>query len=408
MLNASAAGGRVLYSSVRARASEGLGHAMATINADVAAAIRLGIAYSHRVGAHGSLTAADPRAVERFFGWGDGVPPRDEVSAACSRTVAERTPVECVPCTLRSPGPARWQSAGRTHTIERIVDLPVNLTYAFYTLTQDAREQELAAFKRRYALPNTLFQMPPTLCAKSPAQSYFANAARAYFYDRYWRRRRAAPAAPRLDDAELSIAVHARRGDFFVARRPMTTIASFGRAVRQILREVQGHGGPFAHMRVAVLVYSEGTPGGDGRWRDHDVSRMNRMFLDTSGTPRDVHWVRERIVGRHAHLFPNGVRVEMRIATETLQAAHEMIAADVFLGSMSGLSMHVVGTLSRAGVVGLPSGSREHWPGHCTYWPPTGHFQDLAALKKSWIDYAEKHRESAIRALEAGRLIRRR
>lgn len=66
---------------------------MATMNADIAASIRLGVAYSHRFGAQESLTNADPRAVERFFGWADSLLLCDEVSPACSTTVADRTPV---------------------------------------------------------------------------------------------------------------------------------------------------------------------------------------------------------------------------------------------------------------------------------------------------------------------------
>ena len=394
--------GRVIYSAVKAVASEGLGHAMATINADLSAALRLNIAYTHRIGQHGSLTAFDERAVEIFFGWGDGNPTRDALSNACENTVAERAPVECVPCNLNNASDGGTWSGG---IIKNVVDLPINLTYAYYTLMPLERQSLLEKFLRENNERDTLFQMPPELCAKSPAQSYFSNEARAYFYSRYWKRRSSLPANPRLDDAELTIAVHARRGDFFIARRPMTTISAFGRAIRHIMRAVQSRGGPFSRMRVAVIVYSEGVPGGDGRWRDHDVSRMQRAFLDTAGTPRDVHWVRELVVGGQPEFFPAGLRVEMRIATDTLQAAHEMIAADVFLGSLSGLSMHVVGSLSRAGIVGLPSQTRERWPGHSTYWPPTGDFHNLTALRNDWNDYADVHHVAAARALMMGRFM---
>ncbi len=391
--------GRVLYSAVRAGASEGLGHAMATINADVSAALRLNLAYSHRVGQHGSLTAVDGRAVERFFGWGDGRMTRDAVSDACKTTVAQRAPLECVPCKLKRSG--TWSGG----VFRSVVNLPTNLTYTYYTLMPTQRQALLNRFLSKNNMPDTLFQMPPALCAKSPALSYFSNDVRAYFHSQYWRRRSRQPAHPRLDDAELTIAVHARRGDFFVAKRPMTTIAAFGRAIRHVMRVVHSRGGPFAKMRVAVLVYSEGTPGGDGRWRDHDVSRMKRAFLDTRGIPRDVHWVRERIVGGQPELFPAGLRVEMRIATETLQAAHEMIAADIFLGSLSGLSMHVVASLSRGGIVGLPSQTKERWPGHCTYWPPTGDFHNLTALRNEWNQYANAHHAAATRSLMVGRFV---
>lgn len=43
----------------------------------------------------------------------------------------------------------------------------------------------------------------------------------------------------------------------------------------------------------------------------------------------------------------------MRVSTDTIDAMHEMIGADWFLGSMSGLSTQVIGSLGR-GILLLP------------------------------------------------------
>lgn len=389
--------GRVLYSPTRTRESEGIGHAMAAINADISAAMRLNVAYSHRVGYHGSLTKSDKLAVERFFGWNDGVISRENVSEACDYTVLERNISECVLC---EPGDGKW----RFGRFEQIVDLPVNLAYKHHLLDPYTREYELNRFLKRHNKSNTLFQMPPEMCDKSPVQSYFGHHSRAYFYNKYWNRRALSPATPEFYDDELTIAVHVRRGDFFLTKRPMMSMSAFGNAIRQIQAVVLKHGGPFARMQVGVVVYSEGTPDDDDRWHGHDVNNMIPEFLDITGEPRDEAWVREQIVGRQKHLFPNGLRIDMRIATDTLEATHEMIAADVFLGSQSGLSVEVVGTLSRAGIIALPSGYHQPWHGHCPFWPTNGLFNDVQQLRKAWAEYAEKHQAVAQQALVNARM----
>lgn len=389
--------GRVVYSAVRGAGGEGLGHAMATVNADVSAALRLGVAYTHRVATHGALTRADGAAVERFFGWGDGEIPRSELLGACGQAAA--TSSHCLPCEAR--GDAVWSRG----VVSRVVNIPLSLSYGYFQKLPQHRAPEVAAFLAAHAHANTVFQMPLSLCSKSPAQSRFTNQVRRHFHRKYWQARKRHAAAPRLDDAELSIAIHARRGDFFQARRPMVSIRVFGALLRAFARAVQRRGGAFARMRIAVLVFSEGVPVTRNdtltRWRGHDVTRTRPQFIDISGVARDETWVRNELLGGASSriLFPAGLRVELRIATDTLQAAHEMIAADAFFGSLSGLSMHVVGSLGRGAVIALPATDIEQWPGHLPFDADAATFRNLSALQEAWNRYAdiyEKHAQNAL------------
>lgn len=59
---------RVLYSPLRIVGSEGIGHGFATKNMEVTAAIRLGLAYTHRRPVFGSLSLNNPMIMEEFFG----------------------------------------------------------------------------------------------------------------------------------------------------------------------------------------------------------------------------------------------------------------------------------------------------------------------------------------------------
>lgn len=59
---------RVLYSPLRLLGSEGMGHGFATKNMEVSAAIRLGLAYTHRRPKFGTLSLKNPMIMEDFFG----------------------------------------------------------------------------------------------------------------------------------------------------------------------------------------------------------------------------------------------------------------------------------------------------------------------------------------------------
>lgn len=399
MLTVGEAKGRVLYSAVKTMGSDGLGHAMSIINADVAAALRLGLAYSHRVGLHGSLTVRDTLAVERFFGWGVHALQREKVFAACAdgtRRVVLAD--ECPVCTTLEGG-GRWERG----TFERIVNIPLNLSYAIYHThhTQSTRAAGVDAFLRQHPLPNTIFQMPPSLCRRFPAQSFFSPATRSHFYIRYWDARKRDQVNVPLRDSELNIAIHARRGDFFRVRRPMTRVGAFAVAVRQAMEVVHANGGQFSRMPVVVRVYSEGEPFNQRPLSNHDVSRMSDRFLDADGVLRGPGWIRETILGNYRYLFRYGLRIEMRIARDTLDSAHEMIAADMFFGSLSGLSTQVVGTLSRAGVIAVPVSlnQEDKWLGHCSIVQESGKFRNITEVSHAWAEYTAFYERHASRAV---------
>lgn len=391
----SEARGRILYSAVKTASGEGLGHAMATINGDVSTALLLGVAYSHRKARHGSLTKRDEDAVERFFGWGAEQIPREKLAEVCGVKGVGKG--ECIPCRIQGGG--RWEM-GR---IKKVVEVPVNLSYTYYARPREIREKMVSEYLTRWNADDTLFQMAVEVCKRSPALSRFTSDSRAYFHRMYWNARLKEPARPRLDERELVIAVHARRGDFFIARRPMVSMRAFGRGIRTLMGVIRERGGIFSRMKVGIIVYSEGVPT-NGGWKGHDISRTHAEFLDVQGRKRDAEWVRNQLVANSLHLFPAGIRVEMRVATDTLTAAHEMIAADIFFGSMSGLSTNVVASLSRAGVVALPGRDKERWEAHLGFDPDDGGFYDLKAVRNAWFHYADRYAVHAARALLFGRV----
>jgi hypothetical protein len=60
---------RYLYSPTAPSSTDGIGHAMAQVNAEITTALTLGITYTHRVSSFGSLTLDEnSSAVEEFFG----------------------------------------------------------------------------------------------------------------------------------------------------------------------------------------------------------------------------------------------------------------------------------------------------------------------------------------------------
>lgn len=99
---------------------------------------------------------------------------------------------------------------------------------------------------------------------------------------------------------------------------------------------------------------------------------MVQVVLDGKGI--------ENLIGRN-------VQVSMRISTPTLSAIQEMTKADWFIGSMSGLSTNVVGSLSR-GIRLLPMRLCRNSPllGEC--FELTDGSLDEKKLSRLWKQYS--------------------
>lgn len=384
---------RILYSPLRQSASDGIGHAFGIMNAEVGAALRLGLSYSHRIASYGSISNIDKNAVEDFFGWGFGEIERSAYRETFCASSFNGLYAACQTCDRTVTNKSFPHIQPR-----RVVQIPANLTYSRRLCGETDLDElklrcvlDVREFVRRNNEPNTIFQMPLETCAQSPVDRYPDPATKAFFFHKYWDLHGRGNAMPHpkaaLSNAQgnsegrvsfdrfriphpshpirrvvafwedhLIIAVHARRGDFFEVKRDMVSCKAFGVSIRETMRIVQNQGGVFSHLPVAIYMYSEGRAKPGIAHMGHDIRKMTRDFVDSDGKVRDAKWVEAMIrgSGEDSFEFKNGLEVHLRIATDTLQSMHEMVAADVFFGSHSALGRYVVGTLFRGGLHLLP------------------------------------------------------
>jgi hypothetical protein len=414
---------RILYSPTSVSSTDGIGHAMSQVNAEVTTALVLGITYTHRVATYASVTSGNnTSAVENFFGWGRDEIPRSKVQQdicniteehATRTNVGEgkrittiRTGRTCPLCrTLRNfDGKSSDKS---TLHVSRVVDIPAYLSYPIGPSCKVVANC-VAEFMDNIngSTPNTLFRMTEKGCGSLSSLGNFGFSA-PWFYTKYWaahgvrRSQETGQWLPREKDArdsiafpenELAIAVHVRRGDFLVVKNRRTTKSEvFARVIKTFLDIVQMSGGKFAKLPVSVYIYSEGRPLG-GAGLTHDIRRQTHEFVDTDGEVRNASWWEDLIsraqprddgLGHAAGSMPQ-LRVKMRISTNTLISLHEMIAADLFIGSDSGMSWNVVGSLGRG--VQLHARSCQKW--HC-FDNDTGKFYNRQLFLNMWGVYVE-------------------
>lgn len=436
---------------------------MCTVNADIATALRLGLTYTHRVAKYGSLVSQqlvyelrgeskvegaiaglseEVGKVEGFFGWGVGEVPREAVQdVACP--VDGDLKGDLGRCKICLGGKGKGDADGLV--VDRVVEIPMNLSYFWPRTPTLELNRSLDLFLKQNAGPNVVFHMPRELCNRSPAYSRFDRKSRTWFFHKYWdahgrfgkmgkvrteksvrlyreswKKSLKIPGVPRRDrlerlrDHEVTIAVHARRGDFFTVGRPMVRTRDFVKVVRRVMKFVVERNDTFSRMAVAVIVYSEGKPKeGMGNKVGHDVTRLTRDYHDADGrvmNSSEVGWMLNENEDGLGNVFPNGVRVEMRVSEDTLLCLHEMVAADVFVGSMSGMSLHLVGSLSRGAMVVLPARVEEadEWYGHVKF--EKGGLigeRELGLMEGYWGVYAKANEASARRAFEQYRRTRR-
>lgn len=439
---------------------------MATLNAEVVTALRLGLTYTHRVARYGSLVSLDFKQnigsgpekgsvaglspvggrVEGFFGWGVGEIPREAVQeAACKVRDGTGALHECKICTQRDLEIVKKEMKGRTGSqprlrVDCIVEVPMEFSYKFPDKRSRVFNESLARFLRRYNRPYTVFHMPHRVCGSSPTYTRFGAESRSFFFHKYWdahaqypgkkvmaneirenewlgkmyrdswRRHLRIPGVPprgvldKLKEEEVTIAVHARRGDFFKDKRPMVAMKTFAKVVRRVVTAVRQNNGTFARMKVGINVYSEGMP--RGGWSvGHDVKRHMSLFHDADGTVLTPCAVRRMLQDGNdglGNVFENGMRVELRVSEDTVRSLHEMVASDVFIGSLSGMSHQIVGSLSRAGIQLFPTRvvKRGEWFSHIQYDGVTGEISEVEmnTLRAYWKIYEDANSASAAHA----------
>lgn len=412
---------RILYSPLRHLSSDGIGHAFATMNAEVGAALRLNLSYSHRMSHYGSLVKNDIFAIENFFGWNRGHIPRQFIRETFCKSSFTGHGMQCQTCDDVHPNNTKPNLI-----FARVVDIPGNLTYKRLLCRGYDIHACLKPVKRFTAIhnkPNTIFQMDPNYCGSAPADSTIDPETKSYFFHRYWNNHGTNTINPLLDmnrektypkirymDNCLTIAVHARRGDFFYVNRPMVSIEIFGNVIRQAMEVIKGHGGIFKHMPICIHIYSEGRKVNEKLNTGHDSDYMTKDFFDSDGVIRDTNWIHNKISGEHPSqrdIFSNGLNITLHVSDNTLLALHEMIRADIFIGSASGLGKHIVSTLSRGGLLIMPDHAIIRTLECCTvtFWESSGQITDMKAAKEYWGAYADVHEGNMRRVLLHGRIF---
>lgn len=353
---------RVLYSPLRVLGSDGLGHGMATKNAEITTALRLGIAYTHRAPKFGSLSEKNEKVMEDFFGWGAA-----ETSGKtfheenCVPTPAPIAPIQhelgvrdCNICSaIKKSSPLK---------LKRVVAVPEDISFR----APHVAKPQVNSLITRHNDSHTVFQMAADRCGKYPILVDFSDS-RPWFYHKYWKTHgvpennikaqslalygrpnveRAYEESPssaalvdnplQFNDHEISIAVHVRRGDFFEAKnRKMIGDHVYTKLIRSAQDVIEEQGGPFATMPVAVYIYSEGKPKNNGSFLTHIRSELTKEYLDYNGTVRDAKWWQDLLrsdtpqsAGRpneRKGKIPKLPRVELRISKPTIESLHQMI-----------------------------------------------------------------------------------
>lgn len=414
---------RYLYSPVRRGAGDGLGHAMATINLEVTLALMLSLTYTHRVSDYSSLTRENTSAVEAFFGWGDGeIPRRDIQSHGCNpRHKSGKWPTSSETLACQECGsPMTNGSLG----IKYVVDLPREIAQKCLSLPDC--EERIKRFFKMHPHSHTIFQLPSSMCGPAMVNSDF-TLSKNFFYHKYWRRhghllwyskssKLGTDRRIRMDPDHLHIAIHVRRGDFLLPRagrlHHVTHDEVFANILQQVLWGIYDGGGSFSRLPIIIHIYSEGMLNPFQGKSLHDTNAQDKNYYDGHGVRRDVSWWESLLYNRGesslrkaAKAYRSRLRFHMHISEDTLVSAHEMVSADIFVGSFSGLSTHLVWSLAR-GITVLPTfgtienPSKEGTPTTCctVRYTQSGKIS-LPLFSRFWIAYSRAN-EATVRRYE--------
>lgn len=361
---------RYLYSSARLMTSDGIGHSMGTVNYELNMALRMNLTYTHRVAIYSSLSRKDPQAVEKFFGWGDREIPRTLIQKeGCNpENGSWPKPRKVYVCRF-----CKTANKNGSMGINELITIPDELGPRCTILDPNCKENT-TRFLAAHSRSHTVFQLPDSTCSPPASDSNYLQT-KDFFYHKYWDKHGRLPWLGPLNDRkefktvdfnqqELNVAIHVRRGDFLEPKtrviRQVTDDSTFANLFRDAMVIVQEVGGAFADMKVAVHIYSEGKLIREGVSSTHSVDMQDKQYYDANGIPRDAVWwkyqISNSLKSQDTTLpvgFENRFRVVLHISDDTLTSLHEMISADIFIGSVSGLSVNLVWSLAR-GVLLVP------------------------------------------------------
>ena len=451
---------RYLYSPLKRLYINGLGHNMATINGEVWTSLRLNLTYTHRIARYNvnsvplnktkialydNLNTYRPflhvGSVEQLFGWGVSEVPREHIQRSiCTSNKLDVAEDKCQICTQKDldeilstmtkskMGP-KVADELKPIRVDKVVELPFNLSYGFPIAPSKKHLDEAAEFMQLHNDPHTVFTFPPHNCNKNPIFGRFSIPQRAFFFHKYWNlhgsitddwsnlnfenesfqsyvnrvtatsvlpRVGRRPPLHRLDPTRLNIAVHARRGDVLIVGRKMLSMRNIAVLIRQIMWHVIRPGqGSFSKLPVSVNIYSEGPRIGTTSELsfDHDVTKLSSQFMDVNGQILSHEDVRNSINNksgdRFGDLFQNGLEINLRISDNTILSIHEMISADIFIGSESGLSYNVVGSLSRSAFLLMSQKRRDRFSRFIQFDEATGTIDntEIELMKQIWMRF---------------------
>lgn len=353
---------RVLYSPLRVLGSDGVGHGMATKNAEISTAVRLGVAYSHRVPKFGSLSYKNANAIEEFFGWGKGELSGKQLHEEnCEPTPSPISPIRH-DISIRDCNVCRAIKVSSPLKMKHVVQVPEDVSFRPYNVAKPEADRFIAINNESH----TVFQMAQDRCGKYPILVDFSTS-RSWFYRKYWKQHAVEqedfkaqslalfghPNVEKIDeespssaalvdnplqfnDHEISVAVHVRRGDFFEAKnRKMIVDSTYVNIIRTVQDVIEESGGLFASMPVAIYIYSEGRPKEGGTFSTHVRTALTKEYLDANGTVRDSRWWQMLLrnadpqeAGRPKERkgrMLNIPRVELRVSHPTIESLHQMI-----------------------------------------------------------------------------------
>lgn len=309
---------RVLYSPIKERARNGLGHNFATLNGELWTALRLNLTYTHRLTNYAVLSIPQNHtrnlnatsalseeflhagSVEQLLGWGVGEIPREHVQLSiCPDNVMYSHDMKCRVCRETNVSHTTSnqllsdQRLNFAVPIQHIVEVPLNLSYNYPYKARPNNIKEAIKFIENHSQPNTVFVLPESMCNLNPVYTSFSPHQRSFFFHKYWDTHE--EGAPRLDSSKyrnesflqykkrvtstrklgivgrrndlhrldpsmINIGVHLRRGDFFsVPTRKMVPLKSVARLICKIEKIVRKEKVfRFSSMPLLVQIYSEG------------------------------------------------------------------------------------------------------------------------------------------------------
>lgn len=364
---------RVFVSSFPADFGEGLGHRFCLLNFELLVALALNLTYTHRDSTYLSTTKGHPPSRDPLSPWARGELTRHQVLAQSCASVVHvhdtcAVPMQRTTCARLRPLRQRGRFR-RAHVIPLAVvrclaqRLPVPGVHLLALCNNHIR-----AYLDAFPHDDTLFLMPTGGCFRDWLQTDFTLTAQ-WFAHKYWTH-------PSDDDngqrpplsppQHVHIAIHVDRGDSSnlthgLAVSDTTFVDVAWRAIHALRVAVRN-----ARLPVHVHVFSTGRAKGI-----HDASGMRLAHLNNHNVPTnddDTAYWRERFrthARAHARVSSASpfswshrgaavhVKVHVHAATDSLEVVQRMAVADVFVGSLSALSLHVVRVLSR-GVLLLP------------------------------------------------------